>query len=372
MQHEKNEFGLGVIGMGGFGLFASQHFLQIPGTRLVAIAGTNREGAKAAAERFGAVLLDSLDELVAHPDVSIVYIATPPFLHYQQALLALQAGKHVICEKPLAVTAEQGHELIRLAAAKKLLMITNLMQRYNPMFERVRQLIDNQLLGLPLHGYFENYAADEGLSAGHWFWDRSKSGGIFIEHGVHFFDLFAGWLGHGEVVAAQSVKRPGTDIEEQVNCTVVYDGGVTVNFYHGFTQPGRMDRQEMRILFERGDITLHEWVPTRINIRCLADEATTRALMDLFPGARLDVSASYGGSDRNARGRHKDMDVWQQVEISYGYDQHKMHLYGELLRQMFREQTAYLLNPETHRKITEENGLQSLLTAIEASRLARR
>nr|WP_293834832.1 Gfo/Idh/MocA family oxidoreductase [uncultured Arsenicibacter sp.] len=370
MQENKKEFGIGVIGMGGFGLFATQHFLQIPGTRLVAIAGTNREGAKAAAERFGAVHLDNLDDLVAHPEVSIVYIATPPFLHHQQALLALQAGKHVICEKPLAVTAEQGHELIKLAAEKNLLMITNLMQRYNPMFERVRHLIDKQLLGLPLHGYFENYAADEGLLAEHWFWDRSKSGGIFIEHGVHFFDLFEGWLGSGKVVSAQSVKRPDTDIEEQVNCTVVY-GGVTVNFYHGFTQPGRMDRQEMRILFERGDITLHEWVPTRINIRCLADEATTRALMDLFPGARLDVSASYGGNDRRTRGRHKDIDAWQQISISYGHDQQKMHLYGELLRHMFTDQTNYLHDPAAHRKITEQNGLQSLLTAIDAARLAK-
>ena len=67
------------------------------------------------------------------------------------------------------------------------------MQRYNPLFEMVRTLIANQLLGELLHGYFENYASDENLPAEHWFWDRAKSGGIFIEHGVHFFDMLM-WI----------------------------------------------------------------------------------------------------------------------------------------------------------------------------------
>ena len=128
------------------------------------------------------------------------------------------------------------------------LCIANLMQRYNPLFEAVRRLIEAGTLGACLHGWFENYASDEGLSAEHWSWDRAKSGGIFIEHGVHFFDLFEGWLGGGEVVAAQSVRRPGSGIEEQVQCTVRYAGGVLVNFYHGFTQPGNgSDRQEFRL-----------------------------------------------------------------------------------------------------------------------------
>ncbi|GAA4412434.1 hypothetical protein GCM10023187_39490 [Nibrella viscosa] len=369
MESNPREFGLGVIGMGGFGLFATQHFLQVPHTRLVAIAGTHREAAQAAARRFGAEQREHLDDLVNHPKVDIIYIATPPFLHYEQAMRCLEANKHVICEKPLATNAEHGKEMLETARQRGLLMITNLMQRYNPMYERIRYLIEKKLLGDMLHGYFENYAADEGLSADHWFWDRSKSGGIFVEHGVHFFDMFAGWLGEGQVRSAQAVKRPGTDSEDQVNCTVQY-GDVLVNYYHGFTQPGQMDRQEMRLLFERGDITLYEWVPTRLVLRGLVDESTTRALMDLFPGARLDITSSFGGAQRAMRGRHKAIDAYQQIQLSYGYDEQKMHLYGEILRLMFREQLSAIQYPETHRKITEQNGYQSLLTALEADRLA--
>ena len=82
------------------------------------------------------------------------------------------------------------------------------MQRYNPLYHAVKALIDSALLGEFLHGYFENYAADEFLTPDHWFWDPAKSGGIFIEHGVHFFDLFEGWLGGGRVVAGHRTLRP--------------------------------------------------------------------------------------------------------------------------------------------------------------------
>src|SRR5947199_2357295 len=125
--------------------------------------------------------------------------------------------------------------------------------------------------------------------------------------------MFCGWLGPGRVVAAQRSLRPGSGIEEQVNCTVSYSNGARANFYHGFTQPGRMDRQEFRLLFERGDVTLEEWVPIRARIRAVADEQGTRRLMELFPGARLDVSAVYGGKAREALGRHKPLNVYQKI-----------------------------------------------------------
>ncbi len=368
--------GLGVIGMGGFGLFAVQQFMQTGNIKLVAIAGSKREEAVAAAKRFGAEHLDTLDELLNHPDINLIYIATPPFLHYEQAMRALDAGKHVICEKPLAMNPEQGQAMLDKAAEKGLLMVTNLMQRYNPMFDRVKHLIDKRLLGEVLHGYFENYAGDEGLSPEHWFWDRTKSGGIFIEHGVHFFDMFAGWLGNGKVVAAQVAKRPNSlDIEDQVNCTVEYGdaetGIKTVNFYHGFTQTGRMDRQEMRIVFERGDITLQEWVPTRLTMRAVVDEETTRELMTLFPGAQLNVTANIGGKDRLLRGRHKQFEAYQQLELRHGFGDDKQHLYSEILRLMFRDQISSIHYPAIHRKITNQNGLDSLRTAMEADEMAR-
>ena len=80
---------LGVIGCGGFGLFALQHFAQVPGVQLAGMAGTHREAARAAAKRFGIPDIQEVEALVRRPDIDLVYIATPPFLHHPQALLAL-------------------------------------------------------------------------------------------------------------------------------------------------------------------------------------------------------------------------------------------------------------------------------------------
>jgi len=361
---------IGALGAGGFGLYALQQFTQIPGVELVGMAATHREAAFAMAQRFGVPDIQDPDKLLARDDINLIYIATPPFLHHPQAIKALKAGKHVICEKPFALDLRQADEMISAAQEKHLLVIANLMQRYNPLFDIVRRLVESKVLGEFLHGYFENYASDESLGPDHWFWDKAKSGGIFIEHGVHFFDMFAGWLGPGEVVAAQRSLRPGNRIEEQVNCTVRYRDGMLVNFYHGFTQPNRMDRQEFRLLFERGDLTMEEWVPVRARIRAVADEKGTRDLMELFPGSRLDVTANFGGKTRPASARHKQIDIYQKIDLNYNPGTEKMHCYGELLREMLRDQIRWIYDRGHTRKLTEQNGRDSLNAALQATKLA--
>lgn len=364
------EIGLGVIGCGGFGLFALQHFVQVPGVRLRGMAGTHRPAAIAAAKRFGLENIDDPAAMVRREDIDLVYIATPPFLHHPQAMLALEHGKHVICEKPLAVSVVQADQMIAAARDRGLLLVANLMQRYNPLFDAVKRLIEAKVLGEVIHGYFENYAADEGMPPQHWFWDRSKSGGIFIEHGVHFFDLFNGWLGEGSVEAAQRGLRPGSGVEEQVQCDVRYSGDRLVHFYHGFHQTGRMDRQELRLVFERGDVTLYEWIPSSYRIHAIVDEAQTRELCDIFDDARLDVSVVYASADRACRGRFKDYDVYQMIEMTGGYRRSKMHRYGDLLRAMLADQLAWIRDRRHERRITEVNGRESLAMAVEADRLA--
>jgi predicted dehydrogenase len=363
---------MGVIGCGGFGLFALQQFAQVPGVSLGGMAGTHRPAALAAAARFGVENVEPIEALLQRDDIDLVYIATPPFLHRAQALAALEAGKHVIVEKPLALTVGEADSLIAAASKHDRLIVANLMQRYNPLVRMVARLVDSRVLGEVLHGYFENYASDENLPAEHWFWDRSKSGGIFVEHGVHFFDLFAGWLGPGEAVAAQAGTRPGSTIEEHVHATVRHGDTALVNFYHGFHQAGRLDRQELRLVFERGDITLFDWVPTHATVRALVDEAQTRALCDFFPGARLDVLASYGGKDRACRARGKAIDAYQCIELSWGQGQPKLKLYSSLLRAMMADQAAWIRDRAHSRIVTEANGRDSLVTACAADALAQR
>lgn len=361
---------LGVIGCGGFGLFALQQFVQVPGVELRAMAGTARPAAESAARRYGLEDVVAIERLLAMPEIDVVYIATPPFLHFEQAKAALSAGKHVICEKPLAMTLADADELVALANQQDRLLVANLMQRYNPVFDLVREVISQQLLGEVLHGYFENYASDEGLPPEHWFWDRGKSGGIFIEHGVHFFDLFAGWLGQGEVVSAQASVRAASRCEDQVQCAVQYGTGAHINFYHGFTQPHRLDRQELRLIFERGDITLFGWIPTRVRIHGLADETNMHKLCDLFPAARVDAIAGYGGNERHCIGHGRSHDVYQQFELRWGDHLQKLPTYCELLRLLMADQAAWVKDRNHERRITAQNGRDSVAMACAADRLA--
>src|ERR1700752_3570227 len=133
----QGEFRLGVIGCGGFGLYALQQFAQVPGVKLTGMAGARLEAAYAAARRFGIPDIEEVDKLLGRDDVDLVYIATPPFLHHIQVMAALEAGKHVICEKPLAMTLEQADAMIASARKHDRLLVANLMQRYNPVYEAV-------------------------------------------------------------------------------------------------------------------------------------------------------------------------------------------------------------------------------------------
>jgi predicted dehydrogenase len=396
MTTSQPDIGIGVIGCGGFGLFALQQFVQVPGVRLAGMAGTARPAARAAAQRYGLEDIEDVDRLLASPQVDLVYIATPPFLHFDQARAALAAGKHVVCEKPLALTVEQADALVTLANKHDRLLVVNQMQRYNDLFDIVRCSIDEQPLGAVLHGYFENYASDENLPPEHWFWDRAKSGGIFIEHGVHFFDLVAGWLGVGEVVSAQtSVRAEGKragwsstpaggeknagaedgparskhSCEDQVQCVVRYADGVHFNFYHGFHQPGRLDRQELRLVFERGDITLYGWVPTVARVQGVANEPDMRRLCELFPGARIDAVMTYSGRDRECRGHGRQYHVYQQFDLHWGVGRQKLPIYCELLRRLMADQISWIRDRSHVRKVTEQNGRDALVMACAADEL---
>jgi predicted dehydrogenase len=210
MTTSKSELTIGIVGAGSFAAFASKEFLRVPGIRIIAVADTNPVPARRLAGELSAKAYSDYESILGDGSIQLVYVSTPPYLHYSQSKAALLAGKHVICEKPAALRSAEAEELASLAESKRLLYVVNLMQRYNPLFSIVREIVNEKLLGEFLHGFFENYASDENLGPDHWFWDEEKSGGIFIEHAVHFFDLFSGWLGKGEIIHSAQWQRSGT------------------------------------------------------------------------------------------------------------------------------------------------------------------
>ncbi|MBN1673646.1 MAG: Gfo/Idh/MocA family oxidoreductase [Kiritimatiellae bacterium] len=359
-----------MIGCGAFGLFCLAQYRAVPDLELLAVADPSNRARREAKARFGVDAYAEPAELLSRDDIRLVHVATPPFTHRELVCAALAAGRHVLCEKPLAVNGAHAREMLALSAQRDRLLAVNLIMRYDPLCEAVKRIIEEGLLGAPLHAFFENYAKDEPLPAEHWFWDAERSGGIFIEHSVHFFDLFNWWLGPGTVVAAQQTKRPGSDLVEQVHGTVRH-GNVLVNLYHGFHQASRMDRQEMRLVFERGDVSLYEWVPTRLRLDALVDETTLARLQELMPNCAVHTLEQYAGAARACTARHKRLEVDMRAEIAADVGMPKTDLYGHVLRGLMADQLAAIRDPAHVRRVTGQNGLTSLETAIAADRLAR-
>jgi predicted dehydrogenase len=366
-----SELTIGIVGAGSFSGFAARAFAEAPGVRVVAVTDISKIAAERMGRELDLTVFGTMDELLASDSIQLVYIATPPALHYAQTKSALLAGKHVICEKPAALRVCEAEELAVLARSRGLVYAVNLMQRYNPLFGKVAAIIGEGLLGSFRHGFFENYASDENLDDGHWFWDRSLSGGIFIEHGVHFFDLFAGWLGEGNVVGAWEWERHGRQersgrdskmiegIIDRVQASVMYPGGM-VNFYHGFDQPRVLDRQEMRLQFERGDLRLREWVPVSMRLEGLLPEGRLGRVMKIL-GEIL-------GECRVVR--QERLGAEDHVILEYENPLGKQALYQFMLTAMITDQFKRIVDPRHVPVIDEENGVRSLAMAEEATRRA--
>jgi predicted dehydrogenase len=374
---------VGLVGCGAFARFSMARYRLLPGVRISAVADIDADAARRAAAELQATAVAPEAVLTAE-DVDLVYIATPPALHFRQARAALEAGRHVLVEKPLATTVADAEALAALAARRGLACVANLVERYNPLADAVREVIRSRLLGDLVHGLFINEAADEGLAPGHWFWNRDVSGGIFVEHGVHFFDLVAFWLGHGEVVAAARSTRPplaagdGQAVEEQVVCTCRYragpapDGqtGVLFHFEHGFHQPSRMDRQEMRLVFERGELRLFDWVPTHGEVRALLDDAAVQAVAALLPRPTVRVVERQEGAARHVRGRFRPFEAAALVEITFTTGQDKLGIYGDVVGDLAADQVAWIRDPAHRRRLTEAESVASVALACAADRLA--
>jgi predicted dehydrogenase len=365
------ELNIGIVGAGGFARFATNAFLKVPGIKVISVMDISKVIVGQIAAELNAKAYLNYETFLADGRIDLVYIATPPFLHYPQSKKALLAGKHVICEKPAALKLCEAEELSKLAQSLQLLYAINLMQRYNPLYDIVKMIIKEKMLGNFLHGFFENYASDENLSADHWFWDESKSGGIFIEHGVHFFDLFSGWLGEGKVINAVQLKRPGikTMIIDRVQATVLYENG-TVNFYHGFDQPNILDRQEMRLQFEKGDITLYEWVPVRMRLHGLLQKEQVESLRELPGNFSIVHHNNSGVKNQNVKGRFNNIIFDEYITVEYGNVSEKQCRYQEMLTAMITDQWSWINDHKHVRVIDGNNAVQSLKMAEEANRIA--
>ncbi len=215
-----NTIGIGLIGTGFMGKChalaygaVKAVFGDVPTPRLEVLCDRPGETARRMAEQFGfARATEDWQTLVADPAVDIVCIATPNKMHVEVALAALEAGKHVHCEKPLALTLESAKTMAQAAAGTETKTIVGYNYIHNPAFIHARKLIDDGAIGRVVHfrGLVdEDYQADPGVA---WSWRATKSEaglGALGDMGCHLVSVAIGLVGPLESLIAdmQTIHR---------------------------------------------------------------------------------------------------------------------------------------------------------------------
>jgi predicted dehydrogenase len=151
--------GLAVVGFGYWGPNLARNFATMDGARLVAICDMDSARLAQAARLYpGVAMTPDFEEILADPRIDAVAIATPVHAHFELALAALRAGKHVLVEKPLAETSEQVRRLIDEAQRRKLVLMVDHTFVYTPSVRKIRELIADGVLG-DIYYYYSTRAS---------------------------------------------------------------------------------------------------------------------------------------------------------------------------------------------------------------------
>lgn len=194
-----------VIGT-GFGARVHVPALRAAGFEVVALVGSDPERTRRRAERLGVPhALCAMDEALALSGIDAVTIATPPDRHAPQALAAIAAGKHVICEKPFTLDATEARRV--LEAAESAGVVHRLGYEFRWATERsvAARAIAQGAIGEPRLASFVSHAsllAEPGFEMPGWWWRRELGGGWLLASGSHLIDQIRVWLGEIESVSA--------------------------------------------------------------------------------------------------------------------------------------------------------------------------
>jgi predicted dehydrogenase len=276
----KGKVGIGIIGSGGIATgFHMPGYASIPDQcEIVAVCDINASAAEAAAAKFGIQnVYSDYQKLLADPKVDSVSITTPNRFHYQPTLDALRAGKHVLCEKPLAMNGAEAREMVRLANSTGLILQVALQARFTGHAQFLKQFIDHDHMGDII------YARCKALrrrGVPHWgvFIDKEQQGGgPLIDIGVHILDLTLFFMGYPKPISASGItsNRLGTDpnvtnffgpydrskftVEDFAAGLIRFDNGAAITLESSFMANIAEDSFETQLMGTKAGATIRGW-----------------------------------------------------------------------------------------------------------------
>lgn len=374
------KYTVGIIGYGGFGKFLHHWWNKLERVEVVAISDH-----KECTESGGLKHYKDYADLIADKDIDIISIATPPSLHVDLACEALRSGKHVLLEKPIATTIEGAGEIMRAQHETGMVLNVDHMLRYNPIVKALKELSLGEAFGKLRHVSVNNYAQDAGLPKEHWFWDKSVSGGIFIEHGVHFFDIVNS-LTTQKVSKVTGCAHNRNELQQdQVSATVLYDGGLIANHYHSFSGPGFFEQTTIRLTYDLARIEVEGWIPMKGTLKALVNKENRDAVY-VIPGLKIestkpiskvgDVSRPEGWGDTSENSSNTircggiEYTIEDMISATFEITQSKSEVYGACLQGIITDMIEKIENDSHHLDVTADDAFEALKIAVKADQLA--
>jgi predicted dehydrogenase len=226
-------FGIGSIAQRGMGPALN----KAGNTKFVAVCSRSMERAKEFAAKYKAEkTYDSYEKMLRDPELDVVYIATPNNLHTEHTILAAEAGKHVLCEKPMALTVQDGENMIQACNKNKVKLGVMFQNRYHSAHFEARRYIESGALG---EIYLAKAQLCRGFARGSWKgWrkDPMMSGmGAIVANGVHPLDLLRFLLDSEiqEVRGMTDESLPDRPLEEMMYSFLKFKNGA-----HGIVESG--------------------------------------------------------------------------------------------------------------------------------------
>jgi predicted dehydrogenase len=248
---------LGIIGTGEIVRMVRSSLQDCSEIRVTAIAGTKLTTTSQLADEFGgATAYSDYRELLSLKEIDAVYIATPPYLHLEMVLSALEAGKHVVCEKPFVMNVGELHRVLAAHARNPRLRVASCSSRFQvcPPVRKARELIAHGSLGkiqrVRLHNAIEFPRPLQSLAA----WKRSSKtsgGGLCMDWGVYDLDWLRFLLGTSfEPVAVMasmdSWGHEDAGLETGYSAAILCSGGLTISLERRPEHGPRFQRAEIR------------------------------------------------------------------------------------------------------------------------------
>ena len=226
----------GILGTGGIATEFTQDLIAA-GLTISAVGSRTQESADTFAQRHGIPTAHpSYERLAADPDVDVIYVSTPHPLHYANAKLVLDAGKHVLVEKPFTMDARQARELVALATSKNLVILEAMWTRWLPDMVRVHEIIDAGTIGevRTLIADHNQLLPDDPHNRWH---NPDLGGGALLDLGIYPVSLAWDLFGKPSSITAIATMTP-TDVDRQTAILLGYESGQQALLHTALDAPG--------------------------------------------------------------------------------------------------------------------------------------